>query len=316
MRLGLPLLALLALLGLGAVADAQQLEFKRTILTDDERLSYGWRDHEQREFSTVFMLTRQVVRTAESSFRDFSLEAMWRVIEADMHEEIDRSARGARVTLRRSGNSIGWNIEARDQSTADVLGRRLTERLDASRAAYLARHLRRRVDERRIMVDFAGATRTLQEPMRPLARALGEDRGIASTDTAPGWPMRWPSSRTSPTPCWRTPPARAVISCPGRRCSPRTAVTATARPWRLPRCCGPTRRPANSRSSPCPGQAILAVDLSPEPGDRQIHASGRVAGTSLVALEAAGPVLIPVGRIGPDTERLLGARDVQIWPLN
>ncbi len=95
MRLGLPLLALLALLGLGAVADAQQLEFKRTILTGDERLSYRWRDHEQREFSTVFTLTRQVVRTAESSFRDFSLEAMWRVIEADMREEIDRSARGS-----------------------------------------------------------------------------------------------------------------------------------------------------------------------------------------------------------------------------
>ena len=223
---------------------------------------------------------------------------------------------GARVPLRRSGNSIGWNIEARDQSTADVLGPRLTERLDASQAAYLARHLRRRVDERRIMVDFAGATRTLQEPMRPLARALGEDRGIASTDTAPGWPMRWPSSRTSPTPCWRTPPARAVISCPGPALlsqnrgdcdSKAVALAAVLRTY------APSRKLAIVTM---PGHAILAVDLSPEPGDRQIHASGRVAGTSLVALEAAGPVLIPVGRVGPDTERLLGARDVQIWPLN
>lgn len=315
MRLGLPLLALLALLGLGAVADAQQLEFKRTILTGDERLSYRWRDHEQREFSTVFTLTRQVVRTAESSFRDFSLEAMWRVIEADMREEIDRSARGAWVTLRRSGNSIGWNIEARDQSTADVLGRRLTERLDASQAAYLARHLRRRVDERRIMVDFAGATRTLQEPMRPLARALGEDRGIASTDRArvahalaffqdiPYALLEDPSRQGGDF-----LPGPALLSQNRGDCdSKAVALAAVLRTY------APSRKLAIVTM---PGHAILAVDLSPEPGDRQIHASGRVAGTSLVALEAAGPVLIPVGRVGPDTERLLGARDVQIWSLN
>ena len=129
MRLAVALLAFLATLG---AASAQQLEFRSAIRTGDIRLSYRWLDHGGREFDAAFTLTREAVREAEASFRDFDSEAMARFVEAEMRGEIDRSAGGARVTLRRTPNDLAWSIEGRDQAAIDALGRRLHDRLKAS----------------------------------------------------------------------------------------------------------------------------------------------------------------------------------------
>ena len=62
-----------------------------------------------------------------------------------------------------------------------------------------------------------------------------------------------------------------------------------------------------------PEHAILAVDIPAEPGDWTIRAQGR----QYVALEAAGPALAPIGRVGPHTAKYLkDGRETEIWPLN
>ncbi len=310
MRPALLLLALLAALGVAGSVEAQQVEFKRTIRAGEERLFYRWRDYSRQEFNTTFSLSREAVRQAEGSFREFSVDAMWRVIETDMRGEIAVSSQGARVDLRRSGNRMDWNIEGRDQATVDGLNRRLVERLKVSQDAFLARHLRRKVDERRIMVDFAAAVHTLQEPMRAAAWALGEDR-IGITDRA-RVAHALAFFQAIPYAVLDDParqggdflPAPALLSQNRGDCDSKAVALAA-----LLRTFVPARKLAVVTM---PGHAILAVDLPAEPGERTIQVGGR----AMVVLEAAGPVLIPIGQVDANTERLLGSRDVELWPVN
>ena len=62
-----------------------------------------------------------------------------------------------------------------------------------------------------------------------------------------------------------------------------------------------------------PGHAILGVEMPAEPGEATIRQGGR----QYVALETAGPSLLPVGRVGPTTAKYLAglAREVEIWPV-
>jgi hypothetical protein len=308
MQLAAALLAFLA--GLGT-ASAQQLEFRSDVRTGDIRLSYRWLDHAGRAFDASFTLTREAVRDAEASFRDFDAEAMTRFVEAEMRAEIDRSASGMRVTLRRSPGGLAWSIEGRDQAAIDALGRRLNDRLKASQAAYLARHLRRQVDERRFMIDFAAATRVQQGPLRTVARALGEARGIANTDRARvahalAFFQAIPYDALQPTARQGGDflPAPALLAQNRGDCdSKAVALAAVLRTY------VPSRKLAVVTM---PDHAILAVDLAPEPGDRTIRTSGR----TLVALEAAGPAVVPVGQVAADTERRLNVRQLEVWPLD
>ena len=304
-------IALLVFLSSSCAASAQQVEFRSAVLTGDIRLSYRWLDHSRREFNTSFTLARQAVHAAESSFRDFDTETMARFVEAEMRDEIDRSARGARVTLRRTAAGMAWSIEGRDQAAIDALSRRLHERLKASQTAYLARHQRRQVDERRFMIDFAAAVRVQQEALRSVARALGESRGIANSDRsrvghALAFFQAIPYDALEPTARQGGDflPAPALLAQNRGDCDSKSvALAAVLRSY------VPSR---NLAVVTMPDHAVLAIDLPPEPGDRTIRTSGR----TLVALEASGPALLPVGQIGPGTERRLGSRDVEVWPLD
>ena len=126
MRLGLLLAALVAV---ASGAEAQQLDFKRISRSGDELLSYRWRDSERREHAVAFTLTRQAIKEAEASFAEFSLEAMWRVVERDLREEVERFGNGGRIDIRRSSDGLRWTVEARDQTALDRLTRRVEERL-------------------------------------------------------------------------------------------------------------------------------------------------------------------------------------------
>ena len=65
---------------------------------------------------------------------------------------------------------------------------RLNERLTRSQKAYLARHLRRRLDERPHHGRFRRRHRALQEPMRAVAKALGDRPRYRRRRSGPGRP--------------------------------------------------------------------------------------------------------------------------------
>ncbi|MBI3199866.1 MAG: hypothetical protein HYZ40_20575 [Rhodospirillales bacterium] len=182
-RLALASMPILAVLW-GGVAEAQQLDFSRVSRSGDERLSYRWRDLDRREQATVFTLTRQDIREAEASFKDFSLDGMWEDIATNLRDETAKFGNGAQIEIRRGGDRLSWTVKVRDPASQEALIKRLNERFTRSQKAYLARHLRQRLDEGRIMVDFAAATRALQDPMRAVAKALGATPGIADDDRA------------------------------------------------------------------------------------------------------------------------------------
>ena len=307
MRLAL----LVALLGLAGSAEAQQLDFKRISRSGDELLSYRWRDAERRERQVAFTLTRQAIRESETSFAEFSLEAMWRVVERDLKDEAERA--GGRIDIRRTSDGLRWTLEARDPAALEQLKRRIDQRLARSKQEYLARHGRRTVGEKRILVDFAAATRALQNPLRAVARALGDVPDVANEDRARvalalGFFQEIPYAvlEDKQRQGGDFLPGPALLAQNRGDCdSKAVALAAVLRSF---------TRFRKLAVVTMPNHAILAVEMPAEPGDTTVRQGGRL----YVALEPAGPALAPIGKVGPHTAKYLAglAREIEIWPLD
>lgn len=294
-----------------ADVSAQQLDFGRVTRSGDELLTYRWRDHDKREHTTAFTLARQVIKDAEKSFLEFNLDAMWHVVESALRDEVRKFGDGATIKITRRGDEMNWSFTVRDQSRADVLSKRLTDRVESAQKSYLAEHLRRKVDDRRIMVDFSAATQAMQVPMRAVARALGETKGVANTDRArielalaffqdiPYAVLEDKKRRGGDF----LPPPALLAQNRGDCDSKAVALAAVLRTY------APSRRLAMVTM---PDHAVLAVDLAAEPGDATVRAQGR----QFVILEVAGPAMLPVGRVGTQSAKYLAeGRNLEIWPL-
>ncbi len=310
MRLGRLALALSILWG--GIAEAQQIDFSRVTRSGDEHLSFRWRDLEHREQLTIFTLTRQDIRDAEASFRDFSLDGMWADIAANLRDEAARFGNGAQIEIRRDGDRLSWAVQTRDTASRETLIKRLDERFARSQKTYLARHLRQRVDEGRIMVDFAAATRALQKPMRTVAKALGATPGIGDDDRARVnlalaffQQVPYAALGDSVRRGGDFLPGPALLAQNRGDCdSKAVALAAVLRayaPWR------------KLAVIVMPDHAILGVDLPARPGERTVRARAR----QYVALEPAGHAMAPIGNVAPLTAKHLAeARAIEIWPLN
>jgi hypothetical protein len=308
MRLGLLLVALAAF---ASGAEAQQLDFKRISRSGDELLSYRWRDDLRKEHSVAFTLTRQAIREAEDSFSQYSLQGMWQVVEQDLRDEVARFGNGARINLKRTSDGVRWTVEAR-KSDLDELTRKVEGRLKRSEQEYLARHLRRMVGERRIIVDFAAATGALQGPLRAVARALGDVPDVANEDRARvalalGFFQEIPYATLDDKQRQGGDflPAPALLAENRGDCdSKAVALAAVLRNF---------TRFRKLAVVTMPGHAILGVEMPAQPGDATIRQGGR----QYVALETAGPSLLPVGQVGPTSAKYLAglARDIEIWPV-
>lgn len=310
--MGVGRLALVLSILWSGVAEAQQLDFSRVTRSGDERLSYRWHDLDRREQVTAFTLTRQDIRDAEASFNDFSLDGMWDAIAANLRDETARFGNGARIEVRRTGDRLSWTARAGDPASQEALVKALNERFVRTQKAYLARHLRQRLDEGRIMIDFVAAARALQEPMRTVAKALGATAGVADDDRA----------RVNLALAFFQQVPYAALGDGGRRggdflpgpallaqnrgdCDSKAvalaAVLRTYVPWR------------KLAVIVMPGHAILGIDLPAKMGERTIRAQAR----QYVALEPAGPAMAPIGDVAPQTAKYLAeARAIEIWPLN
>jgi len=291
---------------------AQQLDFKRQSRSGDELLAYRWRDADKREYSTAFTLTKDAIQQSETSFREFSMNAMWRYLEIDLRDEVEKFGQGARINLSRTRDGLHWTVQAVDQKTAEILMQKTKDRLAHEEKEYLAGHLRHRVDERRIMVDFAGATSALQGPMAAVARALGATPNMANSDRARvalalGFFQEVPYAVLEDKERHGGDflPAPALLAQDRGDCdSKAVALAAVLRTY------APSRRLVVVTM---PGHAILAVDLPAGPGDWTIRDHGR----QYVALEAAWPALAPIGQVSSFTAKYLKeGRETEIWPLN
>jgi hypothetical protein len=309
MRLGLLLMALLAI---APAAAAQQLDFKRSFHGGDERLSYRWRDAGRHERQLSFTLTREAIRAAEASFAEYSLDAMWRVVERDLRAEVARFG-DARIEIQRTADGLRWTVETRDRTELAELQRRLDERVLKSKRDYVKRYQRRMVGERRIEVDFAAATQALLGPLQAVATALGQVPGVpdderARMELALGFFQEIPyvtlNDKTRQGGDFLPGPA-LLAQNRGDCDSKAVALAAVLRSF---------TRFRKLAVVTMPGHALLAVEMPARPGDVTINRGGH----SYVALEPAGPAVVPVGHVGPTSARHLAgpARDVEIWPLD
>lgn len=293
-------------------AEAQQFDFSRVTRSGDERLSYRWRDLDRREQATAFTLTRQDIRDAEASFMDFSFDGMWEDISANLRDETVRFGNGAQIEIHRVGDRLSWTVKARDPASQEALVRNLNGRFQRAQKAYLDRHLRQRLDEGRIMVDFAAATRALQEPMRPVAKALGATPGIADDDRA-RVTLALAFFQQVPYATLGDAARRGGDFLPGPAllaqnrgdCDSKVvalaAVLRTYTPWR------------KLAVIVMPGHAVLGIDLPARPGEQTVRAQAR----QYVVLEPAGPAMAQVGDVAPGVAKYLAeARAIEIWPLN
>jgi hypothetical protein len=306
------LLAVAVLLAFGGGAHAQQLDFKRESRSGDEKLAFRWRDLDKREYTTAFTLTKAAIRQSEAAFREFSLNDMWRVLEADLRDEAAKFGQNTQLTVTRTRNGLDWSVRGPDPQASQLLMRKLRERFTRSKKEYLATYLRHPIDDRLIMVDFAAATTALQGPMTAVARALGATPKIADSDRA-RIALALAFFQEVPYALLEDKvrqggdflPAPALLAQNRGDCdSKAVALAAVLRTY------APSRKLVIVTM---PEHAILAADLPAEPGDQTIRTQGR----QYVALEAAGPALVPVGRVGGHTAKFLReGRETEIWPLN
>jgi len=304
------LVLLAALLALAGSAEAQQLDFKRVSRSGDEFLSYRWRDAERHDHKVAFTLTRQAIRESEASFAEFSLEAMWKVVERDLRDEAERA--GGRIEIRRAADGLRWTLEARDPAALEQLKRRIDQRLARSKQEYLARHGRRTVGEKRIIVDFAAATAALQSPLRALAKALGDVPDVPNEDRARvalalGFFQEIPYAvlEDKQRQGGDFLPGPALLAQNRGDCdSKAVALAAVLRSF---------TRFRKLAVVTMPNHAILAVEMPAEPGDTTVRQGGRL----YVALEPAGPAMARVGQVGSYSAKYLAglARDIEIWPV-
>jgi len=304
----------LAALGLALAlpASAQQLDFKRSSRSGDDLLSYKWRDHERREHSLAFTITKEEIRKAESSFMEFSLDGMWRLVEAGIRDEVAKFGQSAEVKFTRTADGISWNIGARDRASVDTLMARAQARHERTQSEYLKRHQRRVYAGRLIAVDYAAATTALRDPLRAVPRALGDVRGIVGNDRARA-ALALSFFQSIPYALLEDKvrkggdflPGPALLAQNRGDCDSKAVALAA-----VLRAFTPSRKLA---MIVMPGHAVLGIDLDAQQGDQVVRGANR----NWVALEAAGPGLLSPGRVGTDTAKLLATgRGVEVWPLN
>ena len=302
--------ALVLLLAAGR-AEAQQVDFSKVSRGGSDQLSWRWRGNDGRDLATSFTLSKEAIGEAEASFRDFSMDTMWRQLEADLRGDIDRLGQGMQVKLTRNRDGIHWDVAGKNQAAVNKLSKQLQERLEAGLKEYLARYLRMRVGNR-VLVDFAAATAAQQKPLRAVARAFGALPSVVDSDRARiglalGFFQQIPYARLEDKDRRGGDflPAPALLAQNRGDCdSKAVALAAVLRTYT------PGRKFAVVTM---PGHAILAVDLPSDPEDWAIRADGR----QFVALEVAGPAMAGVGQVGAATARMLKeGREVEIWPLN
>jgi hypothetical protein len=292
--------------------DAQQLDFGRISRSGDELLTFRWRDLDRREHTTAFTLTKQAIQDSEASFAEFSMDSLWRLLERELSDEVARFGKGAKIEFQRTSNGLTSKTSTPGNEQADILSKRLADRSEKVQKAYLAQHLRRRVDDRRVMVDFSAATQALQGPMRAVARALGDTPDVANDDRA-RVKLALAFFQEIPYALLEDKkrdggdflPAPALLAQNRGDCDSKAvalaAVLRTYAPWR------------KLAVVTMPGHAILAVDLPAQPGELTVRSQAR----QYVALEVAGPAMAPIGAVGPKTAKYLGeGREIEIWPLN
>src|SRR5262249_22759584 len=139
-RLGSAVMAALVSLSASlctSAVEAQQLDFNRITRSGDELLSYRWKDAEKHGYGLNFTLTRAAIKEAEASLHYSSMEAMWRALELDLRDEVEKFGNGARIDLKRNIDGLRWTLQARDQKAADLLSKKVNERLERAQRAYL-----------------------------------------------------------------------------------------------------------------------------------------------------------------------------------
>jgi hypothetical protein len=296
----------------GAVADAQQLDFKRVSQGGDELLSYRWKDADRREYDVAFTLTREAIKEAEASFHDFSMDAMWRALELDLRDEVERFGNGARINLTRNIDGLRWTLQARDQKAADLLSQRVAERLEREQQAYLKTYLRRMVGEHRVMVDFAAAASAMQKPLRAVALALGDVPEVADDDRD-RITLALSFFEQIPYVVLEDKRRRGGDFLPGPALLAQNRGDCDSKAVALAAVLKTFTRTRKLAVVTMPGHAVLAVDLPAREGDWTV----RVGGRQYVALEVSGPVMAPIGNVGNITAKYFrDGREIEIWPLN
>jgi hypothetical protein len=305
--------ALAALISLWANAvAAQQLDFKRISRSGDELLSYRWKDSTKHDYTVAFTLTRDAIKEAEASFRDFSMDAMWRTLEADLRDEVDKFGNGARIDLKRNIDGLHWTLKARDQKEADLLSQKVSVRLERAQQAYLKLYLRRMVGEHRVMVDFGAAASAMQNPLRAVAKALGDVPDVANEDRA-RIALALGFFQEIPYAVLEDKQRRGGDFLPGPALLAQNRGDCDSKAVALAAVLKNFTRFRKLVVVTMPGHAILAVDLPSQEGDWTVRSGGR----QYVALEVSGPVMAPIGRVGNITSKYLrDAREIEIWPLN
>lgn len=302
-----------ALVFAGRSAAARQLTFERRRSSAHTQYRVRWLDHGQRERDISFILDTAEIDAATKVFRDFSLEAMRDYIQDALRQTV---ARWPQVKLEfeprpitAHGMGVAYKLVG-PQQQLDEATAQLKKTMDEAKVRYVASVLRR-IDGNTITVDYPAATRRYVRALAPLAQALSDVSGGADERGRLGLALSFfqaipydaLSNRVRDGGIDFAPPPTLLDMNRGDCDSKSVALACVLRgltPYRT------------SAMATMPGHAILAVDVGWRDGDAWVRRNGRV----FIAMEPAGPAVVPVGRVARDTGRFLDEQRFEVWPLS
>lgn len=293
-------------------AAARQLSYERRRSPSHTQYRVRWLDHGQRERDISFTLDTAEVDAATKVFRDFSLEAMRDYIQDALRQT---AARWPQIKLEfepRAVTAHGMGISYRVSGPQNLLEDATTQlrrTMDDAKVRYVAQVLRR-IDGNTVTVDYVAATRRYVRALAPLAQALSDIAGGADDRGRLGLalsffqaiPYDTLSNRVRDGGFDFAPPPTLLDINRGDCDSKSVALACVLRgltPHRI------------SAMATMPGHAILAVDVGWREGDAWVRRNGRV----FIAMEPAGPAVVPVGRVARETGQFLDQQRFDVWPL-
>ncbi|HJQ57266.1 MAG TPA: hypothetical protein VJ890_10190 [Vineibacter sp.] len=294
-------------------AAARQLSFERSRGSSHTHYRVRWLDHGQRERDISFYLETGEIDAATKLFREFSLEAMRDYMQDALRQT---AARWPQVKLEfepRAVTAHGMGLAYRISGPQHMLAEasdQLKRTMDESKVRYVAGVLRR-IDGNTITVDYIAATRRYVRALAPLAQALSDaasgadDRGRLGLALSffQAIPYDTLSNRVRDGGYDFAPPPTLLDMNRGDCDSKSVALACVLRgltPYRM------------SAMATMPGHAILAVDVGWRDGDAWVRRDGRV----FIAMEPAGPAVVPVGKVARETGRFLDQQRFYVWPLS
>ncbi|AWL11053.1 hypothetical protein HMF8227_00557 [Saliniradius amylolyticus] len=296
---------LVLLLFLSLPIEAQQLLFEKTRTQAGYEFEYRWRDADKRQLSLAFTLPHDKFPTELLQPKAYHPKAAQRrIYMALMKHSSELDPRLASVRIQRRGRDLSWSIRTTKASAKQDIQRQLMEVRQSTMDQYLWENYYHRFEsflgQEGIKPDHMRFANESQPPLLPVSQALYQS--LNTKERRPyirlllGWLQSIPynplDNRLESNGSGYLSPPAVILNNVGD-CDSKTTLAGSLLATMLPK--------MSTVIIYLPNHALLGLKIAPLAGEKTL----KLDGETYVLAEPTGPALLPIGEIGPDSERAI-----------